>query len=130
MKLEIKFTMPERRLGDRHLISFPIRVEWKGENGEAITEEGLTENIGPTGTLIHLPRFLPNVGSTVNLTVTETKKTQVTVAALVLRLERNAAHPQAALQLVGSTTDWEKKVWEYAGEVIASQKPETYEDWN
>lgn len=122
--------MPERRLGERHLISFPIRVEWKDETGEDVVEEGLTENIGPSGTLIHLPRFLPNVGSKVNLTVTENPKDQITVTAQVLRLERNAAHPQAALMLVGPTQDWEKKVWEYAGEVIASQKPDNYDDWN
>lgn len=122
--------MPERRLGERHLISFPIRVEWKDETGEDVVEEGLTENIGPSGTLIHLPRFLPNVGSKVNLTVTENPKDQITVTAQVLRLERNAAHPQAALMLIGSTQDWEKKVWEYAGEVIASQKPDNYDDWN
>lgn len=122
--------MPERRVGARHLISFPIRVEWKDEKGEEMIEEGLTENVGPCGALIHLPRMLPNVGSKVNLTVTENPSNQVTVTAQVLRLERNAAHPQAALQLLGSTKDWEKKVWEYAGEIIAAQKPDSYDDWN
>lgn len=122
--------MPERRLGERHFISFPIRVEWENEKGEEIVEEGLTENIGPNGVLIHLPRLLPNVGSKVNITVTEDLSTQVTVSAQVLRLERNVAHPQVALQLVGSTKDWEKQVWQYAAEVIASQKPDNYNDWN
>lgn len=122
--------MRERRTALRHYVSFPIRVEWKDEKGVQIVSEGLTENIGPNGTLIHLPRFLPNVGSKVNITVTEDQSTQVTVAAQVLRLERNAAHPQAALMLIGSTKDWEKKVWEYAGQIIAAQKPEDGEDWN
>jgi hypothetical protein len=122
--------MPERRSGERHSISFPIRVEWKDEKGKEVVEEGLTENIGPNGVLIHLPRLLPNVGSKVNITVTEDLSTQVTVTAQVLRLERNAAHPQAALMLVGSTKDWEKQVWQYAGEVIAAQQPETFDDWN
>ncbi len=122
--------MPERRIGERHFISFPIRVEWENEEGEEIIEEGLTENIGPNGVLIHLPRLLPNVGSKVNITVTEDLSTQVTVSAEVLRLERNVAHPQAALQLIGPTKDWEKQVWQYAGEVIASQKPDNYNDWN
>jgi hypothetical protein len=121
--------MQERRTGSRHYISFPIRVEWKDEKGVEVVSEGLTENIGHNGTLIHLPRHLPNVGSKVNITVTENKTTQVTVPAQVLRLERNAAHPQAALLLLGSTKDWEKKVWEYAGQVIAAQKPES-DDWN
>ena len=122
--------MSERRVGARHLISFPIRVEWKDDRGEEIAEDGLTENVGPTGALIHLPRFLPNVGSEVNLTVTENPSNHVTVTAQVLRLERNAAHPQAALLLLGSTEDWEKNVWEYAGEILASQRPDDYDDWN
>ncbi|MBX7173527.1 MAG: PilZ domain-containing protein [Pyrinomonadaceae bacterium] len=123
--------MAERRLGERHLISFPIRVEWKDDKGEEVVEEGLTENIGPSGILIHLPRLLPNVGSKVNVTVTENPATtQVTVTAQVLRLERNAAHPQAALMLVGSTKDWEKEVWQYAGDVLAAQKPDNFDDWN
>ena len=122
--------MSERRTGSRHPISFPIRLEWKDEQGAEIIEEGLTENIGPTGTLVHLPRKLPLVGSKVNLTVTENADTQVMVIAQVLRLERNAAHPQVALQLIGPTEDWETKVWEYAGQIIASQKPEEFDDWN
>lgn len=122
--------MPERRTGSRHFISFPIRVEWKDDKGIEIVSEGLTENIGPDGTLIHLPRHLPNVGSKVSITVTEDKSTQVTVPAQVLRLERNAAHPQAALLLIGSTRDWEKKVWEYAGQILESQKPDENDDWN
>ncbi len=122
--------MSERRTGDRHLISFPIRVEWEDEKGEEIMQEGLTENIGPSGTLIHLPRYLPNVGSKVSLTVTENSSNEITVTAQVLRLERNAAHPQVALQLVGSTQDWEKNVWEYAGSILAAQKPDNFEDWN
>ncbi len=121
----------ERRIGERHFISFPIRVEWKNDTGEEIVVEGLTENIGPTGTLIHLPRHLPNVGSKVNVTVTENSTTnQVTVLAQVLRLERNVAHPQVALMLVGLSKDWENKVWQYAGDVIAAQEPEKFDDWN
>ena len=122
--------MPERRIGARHPISFPIRVEWKDEQGEEIIEEGLTENVGPSGTLVHLPRFLPNVGSKVNLTITENPSNLVTVPAQVIRLERNAAHPQVALQVVGANKEWEKGVWEYAGEIIAAQKPEEFDDWN
>ena len=122
--------MQDRRVGERHLISFPIRIEWQDENGKELMEEGLTENIGPSGALIHLPRLLPNVGSKVNLTVTENPSNLVTVTAQVIRLERNAAHPQCALQLLGSTRDWEKNVWEYAGQILAAQKPDNYDDWN
>ena len=111
------------------MISFPIRVRWKDEKGKVVVQEGLTDNIGPQGTLVYLPRHLPNVGSKVNLTVTENPKDEVTVTAEVIRLERNAAHPQAALQLMDSTRIWKKKVWEAARAVIASQAPEEFDDW-
>lgn len=122
--------MLEQRTNARHYISFPIRVEWKDEKGSNVISEGLTENISPMGALIHLPRHLPNVGSKVNLTVTEDKSTQVTVTAQVLRLERNAAHPQVAVMLVGQTKDWKKQVYEYAEQIINSQKPDSEDDWN
>ncbi len=122
--------MQERRRGDRFSISFPIRLEWKNENGEPIIEEGLTENVGRQGALIHLPRKLPTVGGKVNLTVTENAANEVTVAAQVLRLERNAAHPQVALMLLSGTRNWEKHVWKYAGDILAAQKPDDYDDWN
>jgi len=51
------------------------------------------------------------------------------VTAQVIRLERNAAHPQAALQLLDSTRVWKKKVWEAARDVIAAQEPEELDDW-
>jgi hypothetical protein len=122
--------MEERRRADRYVVSFPIRVEWKDESGEKITEDGLTENVGLTGTLIHLPRQLPKVGSEVKLTVSEDPKNEVTVPAQVLRLERNAAHPQVALMLLDKQETWKKKVWEYAYEVVSSVKPDDFDDWN
>jgi hypothetical protein len=122
-------SIQDRRSGARYNISFPIRVKWKGENGQEIIEEGLTENVGPQGTLVFLPRMLPTVGSKVNLTITEHADDEVTVTAQVIRLERNAAHPQAAFQLVDSLRLWKKKVWEYAGEILAQEKPDEFDDW-
>src|SRR5690348_15255825 len=121
--------MDDRRDGSRYLISFPIRVRWKDKAGKPITEEGLTENIGPSSTLIYLPRNLPTVGSKVELTVTENIKDEVTVKAEVIRLERNAAHPQAALMLTDQIRAWKKKVWELAAETIANEKPEELDEW-
>lgn len=121
--------MQERRGGARYVISFPIRVEWKDENGKKIVEEGLTENVGPQGVLIYLPRHLPSVGSKVDLTVTENPAEEVTVKAQVIRLERNAAHPLAALALTDSLRVWKKKVWEMAGEILAARKPDDHDEW-
>ncbi|MET0754161.1 MAG: PilZ domain-containing protein [Pyrinomonadaceae bacterium] len=122
-------SIQDRRSGARYNISFPIRVKWKGENGQEIVEDGLTENVGPQGTLVFLPRLLPTVGSKVNLTITEHADDEVTVTAQVIRLERNAAHPQAAFQLVDSLRLWKKKVWEHAGEILAQEKPDEFDDW-
>ncbi|MBX3298632.1 MAG: PilZ domain-containing protein [Acidobacteria bacterium] len=121
--------MDERRSGARHVISFPIRVRWRDDRGKEVVEEGLTENVGPTGTLVYLPRLLPGVGSKVQLTVTENPDDEVTVTASVIRLERNAAHPQAALQLEEGMRAWKKKVWELAAATIAEQEPDDLDDW-
>ena len=121
--------MQERRGGQRHVVSFPIKVRWKDETGKEIIEEGLTENIGELGTLIYLPRNLPTVGAKVELTVTENLDDVVCVTAQVIRLERNAAHPQVALNLLDSIRLWKKKVWQYAGKVVSDQKPEELDDW-
>jgi hypothetical protein len=121
--------MEERRRGSRLNISFPIRVKWKDEKGQEITQDGLTENVGPQGALVFLPRVLPAVGSKVSLTVTENPDEEVVVTAQVIRLERNAAHPQVAFQLTDSLRLWKKRVWAYAAETVAAQKPEEFEDW-
>ena len=121
--------MQERRQGSRYNISFPIRVAWKDEHGREIVQDGLTENVGQQGTLVFLPRVLPAVGSKVSLTVTENAEDEVVVTAQVIRLERNAAHPQVAFQLTDSLRLWKKKVWEYAGQILAAEKPEEFDDW-
>lgn len=122
--------MQERRRGSRYNISFPVRIKWKDENGQEVTQDGLTENVGLQGALVFLPRTLPSVGSKVNLTVTENADDEVTVTAQVIRLERNAAHPQVAFQLTDSLRLWKKKVWEYAAEILHAEKPEDFDDWN
>ena len=119
--------MQERRGAARYVISFPVRVRWKNEEGREIVEDGLTENVGPQGVLIYLPRALPLVGRKVSITVTEDPKNEVSCTAEVIRLERNAAHPQAALHLVDNLREWKKKVWDLAGQTIANQKPEEFD---
>ena len=121
--------MQDRRQAARHVVSFPIRVRWKNDEGKVVIEEGLTENVGPNSALIYLPRKLPTVGSKVDLTVTENTKEEVTVAAQVIRLERNAAHPQVALTLTDGMRAWKKKVWDLAAETVAGEKPDDLDDW-
>ena len=121
--------MRERRQSGRHVISYPIRVRWKDENGKEVMQEGLTENVGPHGTLIYLPRLLPLVGGKVHLTVTEDPENEVSVTAEVIRLERIASHPQAALMLTENLREWKKKVFEVAGATLAAMEPEPLDDW-
>jgi hypothetical protein len=120
--------MNERRQGARHVVSFPIRVRWKDDDGNEVVEEGLTENIGAAGTLVYLPRKLPTVGAKVDLTVTENSDDEVTVLAQVIRLERNAAHPQVALNLLEGMRLWKKKVFDLAS-TVAGQVPDENDDW-
>ncbi len=119
----------DRRHGQRYVVSFPIRVRWKDENGNEVFEEGLTENVGPAGSLVYLPRKLPTVGAKVDLTVSEDLDDVVTVIAQVIRLERNAAHPQVALDIIDGIRTWKKKVWQLAGQTVAGIKPEEFDDW-
>jgi len=120
----------ERRKGDRYVLAMPVRVEWKDANGQEMVEEGLTENIGAHGVLIHLPRELPEVGSRVNLYVIDERNREVAVEAEVLRLERNAAHPQAALELVSQIEKWQKKLYDKAPKRIAAlHAADEYDDF-
>jgi hypothetical protein len=121
--------MDDRRHGSRYIVSFPIRVKWKDASGAEIIEEGLTENVGQHGSLIYLPRNLPVVGSKVELTVSEDLNNPLTVKAEVIRLERNAAHPQAALQLTDSLRLWKKQIWELAREMVKAERPDDGDDW-
>ena len=122
--------MQERRKGSRYNISFPVRVVWKNDSGEEIVQDGLTENVGLHGTLIFMPRNLPGVGSRATLTVTEKPEEEMSFAVQVIRVERNAAHPQVALQLTDSLRLWKKEVFEYARSILAAEKPDEFDDWN
>jgi hypothetical protein len=104
----------ESRSGPRYVAAFPIRAEWDTPDGVHVVSEGETENVGPEGTLVHFQRELPPVGSTVNLLVLGDDGEKLRVIAEVLRIERNPAHPQAALQLLGETDEWRGVVWHEA----------------
>jgi hypothetical protein len=49
------------------------------------------------------------------------------VVAEVLRIERNPARPQAALQVLGETDEWRGLVWEEAG-IKMSEADNTYDE--
>ena len=113
----------ENRTGPRYLASLEVKAEWDEPTGTHIVSEGTTENVGPEGTLIHLPRQLPQVGSTVRLEVHGEGGERLQVVAEVLRIERNPGHPLAAVQLVGETDEWKGLVWEPAAPRVAAPPP-------
>ena len=111
------------RSGPRYLAAFEVRAEWDEANGAHVLSEGTTENVGPEGTLVHLPRKLPDVGSRVRLEVQGEDGRKLQVIAEVLRIERNAGHPLAALQLLGETDEWRGLIWEPAAPRVAAPPP-------
>lgn len=112
-------TEPDNRSGPRYLASLEVKAEWDEPSGAHVVAEGMTENVGPEGTLVHLPRHLPNVGSRVRLEVLGESGEKLQVIAEVLRIERHPGHPLAALQLLGETDEWRGLVWEPAAPRIA-----------
>ena len=113
----------ESRSGPRYLASLEVRAEWDEPSGTHVIAEGMTENVGPEGTLVHLPRQLPDVGSRVRLEVLGETGERLQVIAEVLRIERHPGHPLAALQLLGETDEWRGLVWEPAAPRVTPPPP-------
>jgi hypothetical protein len=118
----------EIRSGPRYLVSFEVRAEWDEPGGTHVLSEGTTENVGPEGTLVHLPRRLPDVGSRVRLEVQGEDGKKLQVIAEVLRIERNPGHPLAALQLLGETDEWKGLIWEPAAPRVTAPPPPPIEE--
>ncbi|HEY2974983.1 MAG TPA: PilZ domain-containing protein [Pyrinomonadaceae bacterium] len=118
----------EVRSGPRYLVSFEVRAEWDEPGGTHVMSEGITENVGPQGTLVHLPRKLPDVGSRVHLEVQGGDGQKLQVVAEVLRIERNPGHPLAALQVLGETDEWRGLIWEPAAPRVTAPPPPVEND--
>ena len=121
-------TETEGRSGPRYLVSFEVRAEWDDPGGTHVLSEGTTENVGPEGTLVHLPWRLPDVGSRVRLEVQGEDGKKLQVVAEVLRIERNPGHPLAALQLLGETDEWKGMIWKPAAPRVATPPPPVEDD--
>ena len=104
-------TEVDPRSGPRYLVTFEVRAEWDEPGGAHILSEG---------TLVHLPKKLPDVGSRVRLEVQSEDGKKLQVIAEVLRIERNPGHPLAALQLLGETDEWRGLIWEPAAPRVAT----------
>ena len=119
----------DSRSGPRYVHAFPIRAEWDTTDGAHIVAEGETENVGPEGTLVYLQNNLPPVGGRVSLRVlSDDNGEKLSVIAEVLRIERNPARPQAALQVLGETDEWRGLVWQEAAIKMAEADQDYDED--
>ncbi len=118
----------ENRSGPRYLAALEVRVEWDESDGAHVVTEGMTENIGPEGTLVHLPRRLPEVGGRVQLEVQDQSGQKLLVVTEVLRIERNPGHPLAALQLLDQTDEWRGLIWEPSAPRLGVPASESEED--
>jgi hypothetical protein len=116
----------EQRSGPRYLVHIPVRAEWEDEgSGEHIVARGETENVGPSGALVHLEK-LPEVGSRVQLTVLDAQGTELHTVTEVIRLERNPVQPLAALVLIDAGDEWRGLVWEPSA-ALEAKPDEDYE---
>lgn len=113
----------DHRSGPRYLAALEVKAEWDDTDGTHVVTEGTTENIGPEGTLVHLPRRLPQVGGRVKLEVHDPEGKALLVITEVLRIERNPGYPLAALQLLGESDEWKGMIWEPAAPRIAPPPP-------
>jgi hypothetical protein len=111
------------RSGPRYLAALEVRAEWDETDGTHIVTEGITENIGPEGTLVHLPRRLPQVGGRVSLEVHDPDGKALLVVTEVLRIERNPGYPLAALQLLDQSDEWKGLIWETAAPRVTPPPP-------
>jgi hypothetical protein len=118
----------ENRSGPRYLATYEVHAEWDEPGGTHVVADGTTENVGPEGTLVHLPRKLPDVGSRVRLEVLSEDGHKLQVIAEVLRIERNPGHPLAALSLLGETDEWRGLIWEPAAPKITAPPPSAEEE--
>jgi hypothetical protein len=113
----------DHRSGPRYLAALEVRAEWDETDGTHVVTEGTTENIGPEGTLVHLPKRLPQVGGRVKLEVHDSEGKPLLVVTEVLRIERNPGYPLAALQLLAQSDEWKGMIWEPAAPRVAPPPP-------
>ena len=92
-------------LHHRIIASMPVKASWIDPNGETVSVEGLTENVGESSALVNL-ETLPPVGSEVRLKILEENKTIIEVSTRVIRVERDPSKPMAALSVLENVKKW------------------------
>ena len=120
-------TEVKQHAGPRYLVSLPVRAEWNEKRtGKHVITEGTTENVGPTGAVVHLEQ-LPTVGSRIIISIQGAGGPKIRARAEVVRLVRDIRQPLVSLSVVDARDEWRGKVWEPAG-TLASRRAKAEED--
>ena len=114
-------------LHHRIIASMPVKASWIDPNGETVSVEGLTENVGETSTLVNL-ETLPPVGSEVRLKILEEDKTIIDVTTQVIRVERDPSKPMAALTIVENMKKWKNTAMDAAQKWVTRHWQLNYEE--
>lgn len=115
-------------LNQRILAQLPVKATWVDNTGKSISVEGVTENVGETGTLVNLSQ-LPPVGSEVKLQIMEEGKPLVKALAQVIRVERDARKPMAALSILQNIKKWKETAMTAANAWVSQKLLEYEEEW-
>lgn len=112
----------------RILANLPVQASWVDEaNGEKLSVNGVTENIGETSALVNLEK-LPSVGSRIKLRLIHEEKTVIEILADVIRVERDPSKPLAALSVVENQKKWKEKAMTAAEEWVTRNWQLNYEE--
>jgi hypothetical protein len=124
-------TVAKPVVNPRILAQLSVTATWTDANtGLTVSVEGLTENVGETGTLVNMSK-LPPVGSSISLRVMDEGEMLLEVPVEVIRVMRDPGRPMAAFSVVGGKLkEWRETVVTAANEwVQRNWKIDYEEEW-
>ena len=80
------------------MANLTVQASWVDSDGNNVSINGFTENVGEASALVNL-EVLPPVGSEVKLRIFDEEKTIIEVPAHVIRVERDPSKPLAHFPL-------------------------------
>lgn len=118
-----------RVMNPRVLVQMPVQATWTDkQNGEMISVNGMTENVGTSSVLVNFDN-LPPVGGEVHLRMLDEDATLIEVGARVIRVERDPSKPLAALNVLDHVEEWQERVFTTAQEVAARTYATDEDEW-
>lgn len=105
----LSYTENENKTPTHHRImaNLTVQASWVDSNGNNVSINGFTENVGENSALVNL-EVLPPVGSEVKLRIFDEDKTIIEVPAHVIRVERDPSKPLAALSITDNLKKWKQ----------------------